>query len=129
MYPNFYLDNSSYCLLLLPSLLREEIKVLFQSFGIEDSMVQISCKHEVSDLVQIVQCQSYSVTVDGNETATTTTLAMAIEMVFALHYIFNLSYPKKLESYFKFIQKDIVKLHDNVVPNSEVLKLISILTH
>ena len=123
------LDVYSFALMLLPSLLREEVKKLFRTFG-NENFVQISCKCEqdVIDMNSVLLCSSYAIFVDGNETATTS-LLVAVQMIFAMHYVFNLAYPKKLESYFKYIQKHIVKLHNNVVPNSKVLKLISKLTN
>jgi len=107
----------------IPYNLQEETKNLFRCFG-ERNNVQIICKEAVECIVDAGTCKWFSLTIDGNETASTDDLVVAIEVAFALHYIFNLVYPKELNGFYTFIQKDILQLPDTSVPISKVLKLI-----
>ena len=111
-------------MLVLPYLLREDAKKIFRNFG-EENFAQIVCGSEVLEIADVVSSETYTVIIDGNKMDSTNSLVVAIEVVFALHYIFNLAYPKSLESFFTFIQKQFVNLQDNAVPNSKVLNLIT----
>ena len=121
----FILENYALSMLLIPYLLREDATNLFRNFG-EKNFVQIICDGDVVQLTDVLTTgTSYRICIDGNETDSTNSLIVALEVIFVLHYIFNLEYPKSLESFFFFIQKYIVKLLDTAAPNSKVLKLIT----
>ncbi|XP_057300287.1 uncharacterized protein LOC130630716 isoform X2 [Hydractinia symbiolongicarpus] len=112
-------------MVLLPHLLREDASNLFQNFG-KKTFVQICATGHVPTLSDVFRTgATYRVVIDGNETDATDSLIMAFEVVFALHYLFNLAYPTCLEAFFSFIQKHIIKLKDGTAPNSKALKLIS----
>ena len=114
----------------IPTLLRENFGILLYNQDGSNKQPSIKCNDviinlEDIDLSAIIQAASYSIIIEDAHVATCQDFLHAFGVVFAVHYVFNLSYNEKIKSTMLFVQKLILDLEDNFRPPTTVLNLMS----
>ena len=112
---------STFALVRIPLILRENSKKLFVNFGTEP-WPQIESKNKESkDLAQIIFQSPFNIILDGVVLCETQDFISAVHVTLATYYVFNLNYPKALDAFYTFLQKKILCIHGTRPPPSKVL--------
>ena len=67
---------------------------------------------------------TYAVVVDNKRVCTTTDMLLAVTVLIASYYVFNLAYPKDLEGTMVFYQNAILNIQDQTKYNRKVCNFL-----
>lgn len=66
----------------------------------------------------------FTIVAEGETICTVKNVLDAYSILFAVHYVFNLAYPKKVKNTFMFLQKVVLNITDNTSKSTKMIRVL-----
>ena len=118
-------------LIVVPFLLREDAKFLFDDGTQSNMQPRLFCDRLV-DSLQYLNLKnildgdaSYKVFIEKHFISEVKDFVQSVVILAALHYVFNVAYSAKLNSFYTFLQRSVLEINDRSNCPTKILNLIS----